>query len=354
MARIQKGETITHQFLNGHEEAAEWYRRFKARGEGGSLKATPVNFSKVSAANYTGAQIYIGDVCEFDGNPFADIYPAEKYPDPRSDRWVKAVTPNATRLGWGIALDPIVSAGGADREGGEFLVLGVCHARVVIENEDHKYAERRDTFRTLFSAATGPAKILHKPAAVGALPEERLCLIQIMDEPGGETSEMVYVNHDATTSGNTVEANAAGFHPGNILSYVDFDSYSGGTDIWIRFAEAFAGGLLAVQGEYYGPAKPTGETYDLVENEGEEDETHDERPVYILESNEQQFLCKADSAISKGGSGTVSIYHSTDLTDTGINRTAVAIGADITGGKWSVYFRLAGVWCVSPWECGGE
>ena len=203
----KKGQRLPHQAANNFDETYEWYRRFKKFGEGGANQATAVNFSKVSAANYTSQQIYIGDVCEFDGNPFADIDPAERLPDPRNDRWVKAVTPDTTRIGWGIALEPIVSAGGADREGGSFLVLGACHARVVIEDEGHEYAERRDGFRTLFSCSKGPVKILHKPAAVGALPEERCCLVQIMDEGGA--SDVVFFVLTETLRINKNEPNHA-------------------------------------------------------------------------------------------------------------------------------------------------
>lgn len=209
MAHINRGDTITHGFLNNHEDVYEWWRRFKARGEGGGNIAAPVNFSKVMCANYTGEQIYIGDVCEFDGNPFADIAADDRQPEPGRDRWVKAVTPDLTRFGWGIAIDPIGPATGANREGGDFLVLGVCHAKVKIIDEGHKYAERETGERVLKSAASGPVKILHKPTG-GTPPEQRLCLVQLMDEKGGEGPKLVRFTTLPAAYGGTLRTGITG------------------------------------------------------------------------------------------------------------------------------------------------
>lgn len=166
----------------------------------------------------------------------------------------------------------------------------------------------------------------------------------------GDATEIVEVYHSSADPGDVVEANASGYHPGRIRRYDGTTTYDDPSiDIWIQFVDGFDGqpnddgAVLACNNEYYGPAKPTGETWD---NSG------DERPVYVVECSERQFLCKADSSISKGSSGTVSLYHSHDETDSGINRTAKALGAAITSGKWAIYSRVAGVWYVSPWECG--
>lgn len=65
------------------------------------------------------------------------------------------------------------------------------------------------------------------------------------------------------------------------------------------------------------------------------------------------YLCKSDSSISKGSTGTVSIYTLSEA-DTTVNVTAKALGAAITSGKWcqfkpfkaSTYDGL-----ISPMEC---
>lgn len=184
MARYKKGQSLPHQAANNFDENYEWYlrfKKFKKIGEGGANVPTPVNFVKIPAANYTGEQIYIGQVCEFDGNPFPDPDLTEQYPDPRSDRWVRAVTPDLTHNGWGIALDPIPGFEGSDREGGDFLVNGVCHARVIITDESHLFARREAGQRSLQSSERGAVKLLHVGSATGN-PNEYLCLVHILDD----------------------------------------------------------------------------------------------------------------------------------------------------------------------------
>jgi hypothetical protein len=63
---------------------------------------------------------------------------------------------------------------------------------------------------------------------------------------------------------------------------------------------------------------------------------------------------KADSAISKGSTGTVSLwtYNGSAMADTGLNVTALAWGAAITSGKIvTVQLGQNGMWYVGPWEC---
>lgn len=62
---------------------------------------------------------------------------------------------------------------------------------------------------------------------------------------------------------------------------------------------------------------------------------------------------KADGAISKGSSGTISLWHYDGSTesDTTINVTAYAYGAAIVSGKIVSLFWGDGRWYVAPWEC---
>jgi hypothetical protein len=64
-----------------------------------------------------------------------------------------------------------------------------------------------------------------------------------------------------------------------------------------------------------------------------------------------KLLGKADSGISKGSSGTVSIYGTASETDITYNVTAYALGAEITAAKWVTVENINGIWYVGPWEC---
>lgn len=62
---------------------------------------------------------------------------------------------------------------------------------------------------------------------------------------------------------------------------------------------------------------------------------------------------KADADISKGSSGTVSVYTGSagSETDSGINVTASALGAAITSAKWVTVAVNENGYYVGPWEC---
>jgi hypothetical protein len=82
-----------------------------------------------------------------------------------------------------------------------------------------------------------------------------------LDQPGGETTEIVEVYHSGASPGDVVEANASNVHPGRIKRFSESDGMETFDDIWIGFTDNFdvwAGNVLAVQNEYYGPAKPSG------------------------------------------------------------------------------------------------
>jgi hypothetical protein len=338
--RHNKGDRLSHGDANRYEQHYDWWRRNKAYGEGGGNPLSPVNFSKVMAANFTGQQIYIGDVCEFDGNPFPDVDPAENYPDPRNDRWLKAVVPNGERIGWGIALDPIGPATGVDREGGWFLTLGVCHAIVKIVDNDHKYAEREAGEQVLRSAAKGPVKILHKPTG-GSLPERRLCLVQLMDE-SGDTVEVVEVHHPSpAVDGQIVAADASGYHQARLRIPNGTTTYTIGEEVWLQFAEGHDGypdqdgQVLAVQGENYF-AKDTGRTWGESENE---------RPLYVAICDERSFIGVTASPIARFATGTIALLHSHNFESAEITKTGKAL-QDIPPSVLVKITRRAGVWMI--------
>lgn len=65
------------------------------------------------------------------------------------------------------------------------------------------------------------------------------------------------------------------------------------------------------------------------------------------------LICKADSSIAKGATGTCSVYMGASGAEavTEYDITGSALGAAITLAKWSVLFLRNGVWYVGPWEC---
>lgn len=157
-------------------------------------------------------------------------------------------------------------------------------------------------------------------------------------------AKMVQVYHSATTDGNVVAANADGLHPGRVRIWAA-DAMATWGDCWIKFTDDFddaAGDVLAVQEEFYGPAVLS----------GIETSSATVKPVYLCECSERMFIGKADSTLTAGSSaGTFSVYHSTTLADSTLNRTAKAVGEDVTSGKWAAISRVAGVWIATQLEC---
>jgi hypothetical protein len=232
---------------------------------------TPRNYSKVKVKNLTGGNLPRGSVVEFDGFLLTEI--EQDY------LWFEGKTPDTERVGWGITLKPI-----PDGEIDEVLCLGVCIAWVKIVDESHEYAERESGETVLRSSAKGPVKILHKPTGETP-PETRECVVQLMDE-GGEATEIVEVYHSSADPGEIVEANASNVHPGRIKRFSEADGMETFEDIWICFTDNFdtwAGDVLAVQNEYYGPAKPSGPFTVGV------DEAADTRTLYLVTHGERHW-----------------------------------------------------------------
>lgn len=65
------------------------------------------------------------------------------------------------------------------------------------------------------------------------------------------------------------------------------------------------------------------------------------------------LIGKADSSISKGSTGTVSVWMGAQGAEaaTEYDLTCSALGAAMTSAKWAVIFLRHGVWYVGPWEC---
>jgi hypothetical protein len=263
-------------------------------------------------------------------------------------REVAGYTPDLTHVGWGVMLDP---ADGPNIR--ECLLVGTCLAWVTITNENHQYADRVNGSRVLQSAEAGPVKLLIKPAG-GTTPEERKCLVQLMDE-GGDSLQIVEVHHPTpAVDGDIVEANEEGYHQGRIRKPNGTDTYTIGEQVWVQFAEGYDGSpdndgaVLAVQGEYYGQAKRYG-TWG---------EGADERPLYVCICDERSFIGLAggiDSeseepeiigiGIPKEETGTVLLLHSSTFLPAGFTKTGLAL-QDIPPGALVKITRRAGVWMI--------
>lgn len=74
------------------------------------------------------------------------------------------------------------------------------------------------------------------------------------------------------------------------------------------------------------------------------------RVLITKSSASGMILGKTDSAITKGSSGTISIY-SDESTDTGENLTATNLFANLDSGKWVIAVEIGGTWYLVAGEC---
>jgi hypothetical protein len=181
---------LSARFFNRGEQVFDWYERNKARGEGAIPQTTPINNVTALIRNNTGIDLRRGEVVEFDGSLLTQ-------PDPRVLSF-SGVTPDLTRVGWGITLQQIPSG-----SMNEVLCLGLCIAHVQFSDESHQYADRVAGQRVLNSAGTGPAKILHKGIANPSSEGEFECLVQIMDETGSLPLIRFELTSSLSLGGNT-------------------------------------------------------------------------------------------------------------------------------------------------------
>ena len=127
-------------------------------------------------------------------------------------------------------------------------------------------------------------------------------------KPPPSPTRLVRINHD-TTAGKCVQANASGFHPGKFRKWHTGEGEDAEGEIWIVVSDGDDDQTTREAAEsigfYAGRA----------EHEGEN------RPLYVVFQGQISFKAKADSTITAGGSGTVSIW--TSGSDSSINVTAL-------------------------------
>lgn len=177
---------LSARFFNRGETVFDWYDRTKARGEGGVTPVpTPASHVSVMVRNDSGVVARRGEILEFSDFLLGEYNP--RY------LWFSGTTPDLTNVGWGLLLDPAET--GVIRE---CLIAGVGLAYIQFPDDIHtqKRADRKLGQRVLWAAEEGPVKILHVGPASGAAEWEYLCVVQIMDEAGGES--LIRFQLDAT------------------------------------------------------------------------------------------------------------------------------------------------------------
>lgn len=154
------------------------------------------------------------------------------------------------------------------------MVSGVTPCRIKVESLTDEFAEIEttttvDQTRYLKSGSSGSAQILFRPEYTG----EQWGVVRLGNRPAGDT-EIVQVVHPGETTGEVVLANASGVHPGYIAT-ADEITLNRGDAVWILFVDQFDtddGLTPAVNEEYYGPARRSGE-YTV---------SDDTRPLYVF------------------------------------------------------------------------
>jgi hypothetical protein len=210
-------------FFRDTGQMLDWYKRNKARGEGGNPNF-PAQDSHVTVMvkNNSGEVVRRGEVLEFNGSLLAPL---------RTDAiLVAGDTPDLTNVGWGVLLEPAET--GKIRE---CLIVGTCLAFVNVTDESHKYANRAEDSRVLQSAASGPVKLIFKPTG-GTPPEERECIVQLVDEGGPPQVQLVRAASESTYplasewfergSGTTPpQANIFSFRTGYTATFDDTEDF---------------------------------------------------------------------------------------------------------------------------------
>lgn len=161
-------------------------------------------------------------------------------------------------------------------------------------------------------------------------------------DSGGETDQIIQLNHASATAGDIVAANASGVHPARIKTW-NGSGYTNSTAVWLLLTDYYdvdAGDVIGEHGKYYGPAKLAG-TLTV---------SSDTRPLYIAQVGDQTFVGQCASAVAKGASGTFKLYHRATETDSGITKSAKATGVAIVANKFVTVQRISGHWKAGCWE----
>lgn len=325
MGMMNPGDPLTKisaRSWNRHEAAAEYILRRKQLGDPGHRERDYPDSNVVMVRNLAGANLPRGAVVEL-GAMIVDETPMNAL-------WFEGNEPDTTRP-FGILRRAL-----PQNKIDEAQLSGVVIARVDVQDVDQQYAIVVSGATVLDSASWGPIRLL-SPAAGTGVQDMAVCL-----QPVESGISVVQLNHATATAGDIVAANASGVHPARIKHW-NGSGYSNGTAVWLLLTDYYdvdSGDVIGEHAKYYGPATLAGEF------------THsaDTRPLYIARVGDQTFIGKPDANIAKAASGTVSLWHRGTEADSTINKTAEALGAAVTSGKWVTVQRIAGQWYVGCWE----
>jgi hypothetical protein len=158
----------------------------------------------------------------------------------------------------------------------------------------------------------------------------------------GTTLVQIWSTSGSPTVGDILQANSDGLHPGRIRT-LKGTTWNSGLNVWVKFIdyESDNGAIYSEHGRYY-IGSLSGSFYS----------SSTSKPLFLCMAGEQTFIGKADSGISKGSSGDISLYHRSSEADSTFNQTAKALGAALTASKWCTVTRaVGGQWYSAPWEC---
>jgi hypothetical protein len=152
----------------------------------------------------------------------------------------------------------------------------------------------------------------------------------------------VWTTSGSPTSGDVLEANSDNLFAGRIKRWIDATAETR-DDCWIKFVDWFdadSGDCYALHGKFH-----------LAHFAGTAASGGTSKPLYVAEVGNFECWCKADSAIAKGASGTVSLYND-DFTDSTLNRAStLAKFMDVDTTQWCMLTRTMGTYIVQPVEC---
>lgn len=149
--------------------------------------------TRVQAQNNTGYDLRQGEVVELDEYVLAER--------DNSTPWFSGQTPDLSRIGWGVMLEPVkhLSGSGEIQYVGPCMLLGCCLAYVNVTDANHQYAKLAAGSRVLASSAVGAVKILDKPTGTGELE----CWVLLGCEPSlllGKTDAAISKGSSGTVS----------------------------------------------------------------------------------------------------------------------------------------------------------
>lgn len=158
-----------------------------------------------------------------------------------------------------------------------------------------------------------------------------------------EEHVQVWATSGGPTIGDVLQANPSNLFLGRTRSFFNGTMAIGQT-CWIGFVDFYDADLsqaiYAIHGKHYYARRAGSATFDGTS-----------LPFFVATMGNFECWCKADSAIAKGASGTVSLYND-DFTDSTINRAStLAKFIAVNTTQWCVLTRTMGTYIVQPVEC---